>query len=402
MGKPNKSNDCQLYIQSRIPTEKDSHLLEKTDAAYVVTHDYKLFYVTKADIKKSGTDKINKKNKAKIEIQEINDADTHQIIEQLKYTSHFEKEETTLACDGLTAKQLSTISANSEHVHRPGYVKQLVHCFKKVQLKDQFSVKDREFYMEAIKYFGDFIQHLQKDIVDQNLDISHFLMPEDADVIVNGYEQLQRLLPTDGQNVRFRSLTSGITSFYSKILDFNNDFRTNKACKHIMDEIKTKMNIQVRPDQGTRRQKILIAHLKSECEKYKKHLNIEMGRTPDDSNPIDETVDTSLAAKKFNKVQGLITTLNDNTQSATARITRFTDDFNAYKDQFKEHRDGPFIRFIKNVGFALSSFFFGAGLFYSKFRKGSYDFTQSHGEVLNEKLQTQLDNYEEPEFVQFY
>ncbi len=278
----------------------------------------------------------------------------------------------------------------------------MVECLKKIQSQDEFSLKNRELYIEAIEYFKLFVQHFQKDVIDPKLDMSHFLTSADADVIVNGYQQLQRLLPSNKQEVSFHSATSVATSFYEKIIDFNCNVRNNKNCNALMDEIQGKMHIMVKPDQGTRKQKILIARLSSECEKYRKHLNIEMGRAANDSNPIDEIIDSSLAAKKFNAVQNLMTTLNDKNQSATARIGTFKDDFYNHKDQLKEHRDGPLMRFIKNVSFVLSSLFFGAGLFYSKSRKETYNFTQSHGDVLSKNLQAELnmDYYKDPGFVQ--
>lgn len=344
--------------------------------------------------------------------------------------------------------------------------KKLVDCLNDIQKEIQHSrfVVDglkQKLYIDAIDQLGKFIQEFQDKDIDK-------LTQDQADIIINGYFQLRRLLPQKSEDV-LRS--AAYIKLYNKICLFNAEYReipkeyelflmsvtsfdeldtgtlekkpylikddqgkyqiwgykknkwqlTDIGILKVDFEWKPSQTVFIAPknqifntlqeghtplcllskiterfnvvDQGSPRQKKLIARLREECIAYRTHLNKKLKRAPDESRTFTstESEEPPRLNQKFNQTQSLIAILDDTTIDATKKIKDFKVTFNESKDNLKEHRDNRLTLFFKNIAFLLSSFLLGAGMIYSKATKGSCNFFESHGKVVTDNLQAELD-----------
>lgn len=102
-------------------------------------------------------------------------------------------------------------------------------------------------------------------------------------------------------------------------------------------------------------------------------------------------------AKNYDIIEKLRYSLVDNSFYLPRESRQILIDFNKIfskeeiKNNLKAHSDSYGMRFLKNVGYILSSFFFGAGLAISFRNKGSYAFWKSHGDITVNKMESLLE-----------
>lgn len=119
------------------------------------------------------------------------------------------------------------------------------------------------------------------------------------------------------------------------------------------------------------------------CREYQLHLN---------SQP--NTADPAIK-RKLEIITSLLECLGDNLYSMknserSKYIEQFENKFFDVKDELTKHRDLPTIKFLKDVGFALSILLCGAGLLVSLITKNSLAFWKSHGQIAEESLSQTL------------
>lgn len=432
-----KTKGCGLFLRASQPQEQDiEHLLKNIDAAYVVTHDSRLFYVKRAD-------------KNVIAEIPVSPEQIQNIMEQIGYKSTFEAKETRCINNALSQKQFGIFASITGHVHQPAYVAQFIQSIKKLENINDFQLRHKALFIESIESYRNFINgylqdnltalgiypgkefyerewftlskrtlhgNLSKQIatnlspnassaeIEEKLKaisdvVGHFLSDEDAKTVIEGYRKLQRLIPpTDKVTLKdFKN-----SDLYRSVLSFNDDLRDgqNTYVDFLMGAVKTKKGIAEVVDEGTGKQQRLIAALKRECQKYQQHLEEGLAELVDKQengefqlkNPGSVNLGLKLKVDKYNRVQQLVNIFSDESKDAGNKISQFTSNFRGFKKSLSDHRDDALTLFFKNVAFIVSSAFFGAGLIYSSSRKETCNFFKSHGEIAVEKIEKHLEH----------
>lgn len=350
-------------------------------------------------------------------------------------------------------RHLQIIQDKTGHVHYSGESRELVLALKKFERINDFSSRHYDLYQSAIKAYQEFIKGYLNDVLtalticpgaefyrrdfftlaklDKTaaqqqeeapdnliLQLSNFMsqfgdsIDNTSDKIkqklVHGKEQVSQLL----SDPNLHCIIHGIYKLewllslpkqrpcWSELVEFDADFHSGKnlfvdfllkitAESRGLNQEEIKRNLRVK---GTGKQQALIAALKIECQGYLDYLEekLQVNLAPNQDLPAAYERMAPILYSKHRVTHNLLKILSNEETTASAKISKFRENFPGAKEALSKHRDTPTVLFLKRTAYVLSSLLLGAGLIYSYVSNGSCNFFKSKGELAADKIEAYL------------